>query len=132
MNNVSSSTFKSANGGPSSDKPRLRRVAAPDVDVFENADEVLVVADIPGVSGDVVDVRVENDTLTLAAKHPTPVDGAPALAREYEEVDYARSFRIPAGIDTANVRAEAKNGTLRVHLPKASAAKPKKIAVQSA
>ena len=110
---------------------RARRIVAPDVDVYENADELLVVGDIPGASTETVDVRVENDTLTIEAKHAAPVDVAPALAREYEEVDYARSFRIPAGIDTANVRAEAKNGSVYVHLPKAAAAKPRKVAVRA-
>jgi HSP20 family molecular chaperone IbpA len=105
-------------------------VAAPDVDVFENADEVLVVADIPGVPGEAVDIRVENDTLTIEARQGAPGE-APALAREYEPVDYARAFRIPAGIDGTGVRAEAKGGTVVVHLPKAAASKPRKIAVQT-
>jgi HSP20 family molecular chaperone IbpA len=110
---------------------RARRVVAPDVDVYENAEELLVVGDLPGASTETVEVRVENDTLTLAAKHAYAADGGPALAREYEEVDYERSFRIPAGIDTGAVRAEAKNGAVLVHLPKAAAAKPRKIAVRA-
>ncbi len=131
MNNATNGTFKADTGRQAVDRPRERRVLAPEVDVFENADEVLVVADVPGVGGEAIDVRVENDTLTIEAKHRAPVEASPALAREYEEVDYGRSFRIPAGIDTASVHAEVKNGTLRVHLPKATAAKPRKIAVQS-
>jgi HSP20 family protein len=111
--------------------PRARRVVNPDVDVYENADELLVVGDLPGASSDTVEIRVENDTLTLEAKHAAPVDVLPALAREYEEFDYARSFRIPAGIDTTAVHAEAKNGAVVVHLPKAAAAKPRKIAVKA-
>jgi HSP20 family protein len=108
------------------------RSVAPPVDVFENADEVLVIADVPGVGADGVDVRVENGTLTLAAKHPGRDNrSAPALAREYEELDRARSFRIPDGIDTANISAEAKNGTLTVHLPKVAAVKPRKIEVRA-
>jgi HSP20 family protein len=103
----------------------------PPVDVLESADNVLVVADIPGASAETIDVRVENDTLTLQAKRPANAqDSGPALAREYEEVDFARSFRIPAGIDTANITAEAKNGTVVVRLPKAAAAKTRKIDVR--
>jgi HSP20 family protein len=109
-----------------------RRVIEPDVDVYENTDELLVVGDLPGASSETVEVRVENDTLTLEAKHAFGVDTAPALAREYEEVDYARSFRIPAGIDTSAVRAEARNGVVLVHLPKAAAAKPRKVEVRRA
>jgi HSP20 family molecular chaperone IbpA len=99
---------------------------------LESADNVLVVADIPGASIETVEVRVENDTLTLEAKRPSvSQDGAPALTREYEEVDFVRSFRIPAGIDTANITAEAKNGTVIVRLPKAAAAKTRKIDVRA-
>jgi HSP20 family protein len=131
MNNVESSVVRTENGSQAADRTPKRRVALPDVDVFENADEVLVVADLPGVASDAVDVRVENETLTLVAKRATPADAGPALGREYEEVDYTRSFRIPAGIDTANVQAEARNGTVLLHLPKVAAIKPRKVAVRA-
>lgn len=110
-------------------KAYFQRHVAPPVDVFENTEEVLLVADMPGVPGDAIDLRVENDTLRLEAKRQA--DGSsPALAREYEELSFARAFRIPAGIDTANITAEAKNGTVVVRLPKAAAAKPRKITVR--
>ena len=106
--------------------------ASPAVDVFENAEEVRIVADVPGVAAAAIDIRVENGTLTIEAKRPDPADGVPrALAREYDEVDFVRSFRIPAGIDATNVVGEAKNGTLVVKLPKSADAKPRKIAVRS-
>ncbi|HEX4448169.1 MAG TPA: Hsp20/alpha crystallin family protein [Polyangiaceae bacterium] len=114
-------------------KAYARRAISPPVDVFENADEVLVVADVPGVSSDAIDVRVENGVLTIEARRPA--DGpapAPALAREYDEVDYKRTFRVPTGIDTTNISAETKNGTLVVRLPKIAAVKPRKIAVRPA
>jgi HSP20 family protein len=108
------------------------RSVAPLVDVFESADEVLVVADVPGVAVDAVELRVENGVLTLEAKHPgRDSGGTPALAREYEELDRARSFRIPDGIDTARISAQAKNGTLVVHLPKVAAVKPRKIDIHA-
>jgi HSP20 family molecular chaperone IbpA len=109
---------------------KYRRVTAPAVDVFENADELLIVADVPGVSSEGIELRVENDTLILEAKRAPEKDSSPALAREYEPVDYATKFRIPAGIDSSAIAAETKNGTLSVRLPKAAAAKPRKIAVQ--
>jgi HSP20 family protein len=106
------------------------RSVSPPVDVFENGDEVLLVADVPGVPASGIDVRVENGTLTLEARR-APEPRGPALAREYDEVDFARTFRIPAGIDTANITAESKNGTVVVRLPKVAAVKPRKIPVQS-
>jgi HSP20 family molecular chaperone IbpA len=132
MNQTESNAVTKSNGHPAGVAQRPRRVVAPDVDVYESADELLVVGDLPGVSGENIEVRVENDTLTLEGKHASPLGTAPAVAREYEEVDYARSFRIPAGIDAAAVRAEAKNGAVLVHLPKAAGAKPRKIAVRAA
>jgi HSP20 family protein len=106
------------------------RAVAPPVDVFENADEVLIVADVPGVPSDGFDLRVENGTLTLDAKRSVAKAEYPALAREYDEVDFATTFRIPAGIDATAIGAETKNGTLVVRLPKAAAAKPRKISVR--
>jgi HSP20 family protein len=129
MNQTSNEAVARSNGKAAAPAERGRRKVAPEVDVYENADEILVVGDVPGASIDTVEIRVENGTLTLEARHAAPVDASPALAREYEEVDYARTFRIPAGIDTAAVRAEAKNGAVVVHLPKATAAKPRKIPV---
>jgi len=106
-----------------------RRAVAPPVDVFESADDLLIIADIAGVPSGGVDLRVENGTITLSAK-PAPVKNEwPALAREYDEVEFATTFRIPAGIETGAITAETKNGTLVVRLPKASTAKPRKIAV---
>ncbi len=125
-----SETIAVQNNGTTQSKQYVQRAVAPSVDVFENADEVLVVADVPGVSSEQVDVRVENGTLTLQAKRSSEGEGT-ALAREYEVVDFARTFRIPAGIDAANISAEAKNGTLLVRLPKIAAVKPRKIAVRA-
>ncbi len=106
-----------------------RRAIAPAVDVFENDDELLIVADVPGVAGAGIDLRVENGTLRLEARRALDADTAPALVREFAEYDYATTLRIPAGIDTAGISAQTKNGTLQVRLPKAAAAKPRKIAV---
>jgi HSP20 family molecular chaperone IbpA len=117
--------------GPAPAKGYARRRAAPVVDVFENADELLIVADVPGVRGDGFELRVENDTLTLDARRDSEGEKWPALAREYEEVDYSATFRIPAGIDAGAITAETRNGTLSVRLPKAAAAKPRKISVRS-
>ena len=66
-----------------------RRAVAPPVDVFENADELLIVADVPGVLPDGIDLQVENDTLTLHAKRPAERDASPALVREYDEADFS-------------------------------------------
>lgn len=116
---------------PSSPRAYPVRRVAPPIDVFESADELLIVADVPGVSGEGIDLRIENGTLTLAAKRGQPRDESPALVREYEPADFEASFRVPAGIDTGAIAAEVKHGTLSVRLPKAAAAKPRRISVQA-
>jgi HSP20 family molecular chaperone IbpA len=109
-----------------------RRAVAPPVDVFENADELLIVADVPGVPNDGIDLRIENDTLTLRAKRDEKLTTtSPALVREYDDVDFAATYRIPAGIDQTGIAAETKNGTLVVRLPKAASVKARKIVVRS-
>jgi HSP20 family protein len=99
--------------------------------VFENPDELLIVADVPGVPNDGIELRCENDTLTLTARRGVRGTDAPALVREYDDVDFSATYRIPAGIDAGAITAETKNGTLLVRLPKAAAAKARKIVVRS-
>lgn len=109
-----------------------RRAVAPPVDVFENSEELLLIADVPGVSADALDVRIENGMLTLEGRRAKGNDAdSPALLREYEDVDFVRTFRIPDGIDTANISGETKNGAIVVRLPKAAAAKSRKIVVRA-
>jgi HSP20 family protein len=117
------------NGAKAASRARAHAEAAPPVDVLENADELLVVTDIPGVEPSSVEVWVENDMLALEAKPADAVEDSPALAREFEDKRYSRRFRIPAGVDGSSIKAEAKNGTLIVRLPKAAAAKPRKVEV---
>ncbi len=111
-------------------KQAARRLVTPLVDVYENADDVVVIADVPGISREAIDVRVEHDTLTIETNRAAATqESGPAFAREYAAADYIRSFRIPAGIDGSNVTADVKNGTLTVRLPKAAASKPRKVPV---
>jgi HSP20 family molecular chaperone IbpA len=124
-----SNTIAVQNNGVTGARPHVLRVATPPVDVYENKDEVLVVADVPGVPSGQVELHVENGTLTLQAKRAQDDVGSP-VAREYEAFDFTRTFKIPAGIDTGNISAEAKNGTLLVRLPKIAAVKPRQIAVR--
>ena len=120
------------NGPNNLSRQAPRRLLTPLVDVYENADHIFVVTDVPGVDREAIDVRVEHDTLTIETNRKAVADeSGPALAREYAGADYIRSFRIPAGIDGANVSAEVKNGTLTVRLPKSQASKPRKVPVAS-
>ena len=103
----------------------------PSVDIIEKADEFIVQADVPGVTGKDVDIQFERGVLMLyakvAAREPA---GAKVLARGYGVGDFAREFRIGEGIDMSRVTAECANGVLTLRLPKAEAAKPRKIEVK--
>lgn len=131
MNDVTTSPQTNTQNGAVAARAYQRRAASPLVDVFENSEELLIVADVPGVPNDAIDLRVENDTLTLVARRSggTGAD-APALVREYTEVDFTATFRIPAGIDTAAITAETKHGTLVIRLPKSAASKSRRIVVR--
>lgn len=107
-----------------------RRTVAPRVDIRETPEAVLVVADMPGVAADGIDVAVHGDVLTLRGtsrvKEPEKFQ---AIWREYALRDYERSFRLGHAIDTEHIAAAAKDGVVRVTLPKRAAAQPKRIAV---
>jgi HSP20 family molecular chaperone IbpA len=106
----------------------------PRVDVFENEAEYLVVADIPGVAKEAIDVRFEDGELRLEA-HRTPAGatatGGRVLAEEYRITDYRRAFSMPDGIDAERIEAELANGVLKVHLPKSAAKRARRIDVRA-
>jgi HSP20 family protein len=102
----------------------------PNVDILEERDELLVVADVPGAARDSIDVKFEDGMLELYAAVPArPDDGRTCLLREYGVGDYYRSFQVSEAIDAGKISAEYADGVLTLHLPKAEALKPRKIAV---
>lgn len=110
---------------------RGRAVVAPPVDIFENADGFLIVADLPGVEADKVDIRLENGELSIhgAWSLPDP-EGAP-IASEYRAADYKRSFFVPDTIDVDHIEADIRDGVLSVRLPRSEAVKPRSIQVRA-
>ncbi|MEZ4454572.1 MAG: Hsp20/alpha crystallin family protein [Nannocystaceae bacterium] len=108
-----------------------RLVVAPAVDIFENQDGYLVLADLPGVDGDAIDVRFEEGELRLAARRDFPGEEG-RLGGEFRAAEYRRVFRIPEDVDAAGIEAGFKGGVLSLRLPKSKQAKPRKIAVTAA
>jgi HSP20 family protein len=86
-------------------------------------------ADLPGVSNDNLEIHVENGLLTLRGKIAPASRGEP-IFREFELANFFRQFELGTDIDAEKVRAELKNGVLKLHLPKSEQAKPKRIPVQ--
>ena len=111
---------------------RSRDIATvgPVVDIYENEDEILVYADMPGVEKDKVTVNVDNGTLTLSGIRVIETKGA-AVWHEFGDVEFKRNFSVPQTIDVEKVNAELKDGVLRLHLPKSEAAKPKQIEIKA-
>jgi HSP20 family protein len=103
---------------------------APPVDVYENADEILLVADLPGVLSESLKLDLDNGELLLEAVRTGTGDGR-MMEAEYGDCTFQRRFALPAGIDSAKVSADLKNGVLELHLPKAEALKPRRIEVRA-
>lgn len=112
-------------------EPALARFAPP-VDIYEDAEGISISAELPGVEGKDVEVKVEDGTLTLS--------GQRRLDREEKRENYhriersygtfLRSFSLPPNVDVERIRAENRNGVLTVFLPRREEAKPRKITVQ--
>ena len=111
---------------------RAGRSYRPNVDIIEREDELLLMADIPGVKADDININYENGQLSLHAKVDPRQDEASTeyLVREYGVGDFYRNFQVGEGIDPSRIEADVKNGVLTLRLPKAEAVKPRKIAVK--
>ncbi len=103
----------------------------PNVDIIERADELTVLADVPGAAADGIDLNFEDGTLTIQAKVPPRNENVDFLVREYGVGDFYREFRVNETIDVGRISAELSDGVLTLHLPKVEAAKPRKITVKS-
>ncbi len=104
---------------------------SPRVDICETDGELLLMADLPGVRPEDVDLRYERGELVLHARVARRHPERPLLLHEYELGDFYRAFTIHESIDASRIEAECKNGVLTVHLPKAEPARPKQINVRS-
>lgn len=102
----------------------------PRVDIYETDKELVVCADMPGVTADDVDLRYEHGELILQGRVKPRQHQGNYLLREYEEGDYYRVFQIHESIDSSKIAATCKNGVLVLRLPKAEAAQPRRVKVQ--
>jgi len=105
----------------------------PNVDILENEDELIMVADVPGADGKSIDIHFEDGALSLLAKvSPRQREDVEYLVREYGIGDYYRTFQVSESIDASKISAEYADGVLTLHLPKTEAVKPRKINVKVA
>lgn len=107
---------------------------APAVDVHETENELVVTADIPGMTEKDLDVRVENNMLTISGERKTEsnVKDDNYLRVERSYGSFSRSFSLPNTVNTEAIAAEYKNGVLSVRLPKREETKPRQVKVNVA
>jgi len=106
-------------------------VLLPPVDVIEDKNGITLYADLPGVGRDGLQLGVEGDTLTIEGRITLPaLDNLKARHAEVSLSRYRRAFTLSKELDADKVSAEMNNGVLRVRIPKAEHAQPRKITVQ--
>lgn len=107
----------------------------PPMDVVETSDEVLCHIEVPGLSRDDLEIRVEDRTVIVSGEKKYAEDtnekenGFRSIERRYGR--FERSFTLPHTVDTNNVRARHENGVLTIVLPKVEASKPRRVQIES-
>lgn len=113
-------------------EPRGARPWSPSVDIYETENELVLKADLPDVKLSDIEVRVENQTLTVKGERKFEKDenakGFHRIERSYGS--FERSFTVPSSVDPEKVAADYKNGVLTVKLPKKEAAKPRQVKIE--
>jgi HSP20 family protein len=106
----------------------------PPVDVFENEEAITLLADLPGVPRDHLNLRVDGDTLLIEAT-ASAASTPPDMQLVYGELQcpaYRRQFTLSRELDASRIEAQLRDGVLRLTIPKAEEARPRRIQVQAA
>jgi HSP20 family molecular chaperone IbpA len=107
-------------------------VFLPRVDICESEKDVVLVADMPGVDENSVDVALDGSSLTIRGRFvPKAPEGYTLTYQEYTSGNYERTFTLGDTIDRGKIKAVVKDGALRLTLPKAEAAQPRQVTVQA-
>ena len=105
---------------------------APSVDITESDDAYVLEADLPGMNDKDIDVKVENDILTISSNREEKKEENKKgyLLKERRSCSFSRSFVLPKDVDRSNIEAHFKNGVLTLNLPKSPEAKPRNIDIK--
>ena len=107
-----------------------QRAVLPAVDVFEDASGITLLADMPGVPKDLLELKVEGESLLIeGGVWPRTPDGLEAIYAEVRVPRYRRSFTLSRELDTTRIEANLKDGVLSLRIPKQAHAQPRRIAV---
>ena len=114
----------------SSSTQDLRRAVQPAIDVFETDASITLLADMPGVPREQLEIHVEGDSLLIegTAQTPTPADLEPLWA-EVRTPRYRRSFTLSRELDPSRIEANLKDGVLTLRIPQQAQAQPRRIQV---
>ncbi len=114
------------------ERTRSGKVYLPAVDIIERKEDILLIADMPGVDDRSVDITLEKDILTVDGRVETKLpEGHRLLISEYGTGDYHRVFTLSDEIDKEKILATVKHGVLRLTLPKTEAVRTRKIPVRT-
>lgn len=103
---------------------------SPIVDIYESETEMLLYAEMPGVTKDKLTVNINNGKLEITGKRNVEITGSVSW-QEFGDVLFRRTFSVPQTIDINAVNAKLTNGVLQLHLPKTESAKPKQIEIHT-
>jgi HSP20 family protein len=114
------------------ERTRNRRTFLPTADIYETANEIIVLADMPGVDEKNVNLTLERNVLTIDGDvDDEHLERHTLTYQEYSVGDYHRAFTLSNEVDREHIEASVKDGVLRLVLPKAEPAKAKKISVRA-
>lgn len=114
------------------ERSRAAKIFNPDVDIVERKNDIMVIADMPGIDEASVDVTLENNVLSIYGKVDWDIpDKLKLIHGEYGIGDYQRVFTLSGEVNREKIEATVNNGVLKIVLPKAEVAKTKKIAVRA-
>jgi HSP20 family protein len=117
---------------PRPEQTRPGPVYSPSVDIFENDSSITVLADMPGVNAQELEIDLRESMLTLTGRVTPPENAKESnVIREYEAGTFFRQFTLSETIDQAKIDAKLKDGVLRLELPKVEKARPRQITVRT-
>ena len=126
--------FEDAFAGKGEDKDMAPSSWAPAVDIYETENEIVMTAEIPGIDEKDIEIKIEDNTLTLRGERKfskeTKEENYHRLERSYGT--FYRAFTLPNSVDPDNIQAEHENGILRVTMPKKQELKPRTVKILKA
>jgi len=123
--------FEDAVTARGEEKDMISSTWTPSIDIYETENEIVLTAEVPGVDEKDIDIKIENNTLSIQGERKfekeTKEENYHRIERSYGS--FFRSFTIPHNVDQDKIEAEHEGGVLRVVMPKKPEAKPKKVKV---